>query len=530
MPKILKFTQNLDYYLKLIDTRTANGDLLGALDASRRALEHTRTRVDRESINILIGQIYFEMGLYQLSCEHFFRAVRIGETRGAAFFGIGRNLVKMHESKLALEYFEATLNTDSAEDFSGAVLEWAHEIKEQLKGTPQPSIVAVAKNLVKMRKFSQAIMMLESVNPRTAEVQCLLADIMVLTEKYDSAREILFEVLRNEPNSIEANLVLCSLCYAVHDFPNLETVLQKVEGCPLDLGQLVFVGNMYANMSQYEKAISYYERALKLDEYNIKILLFLAISNYNINNQQEALYYIGQARWVDIENATLNIYYDIFARELVPPPLAVVTRVPPKIAENKLKSVFGAIDNGAFCDSFNRSLLFADDVEWCFVGHERLDLGKLANALTRCRKKKAVKLYNKLMLSVRLNREQKFYLTKSVILNESVKVIDLTANFRYRSFRVKIPSAFAKNSTLKAGYASAISYAELHGMNVNFEKIAEKLIKNRNFPTFPPDFDEKVLACLFFCENTQILSQACIYFGVDNNVVVRAINEFQLLI
>ena len=530
MSKIVKFSQNLDYYLRLIDVRISSGDFLGALDAARRAVEHARTRVDCESINILIGQIYFEMGLYSLSCEHFFRAVKIGETRAAAFFGIGRNLVKMGEFKLALEYFGATLNTESTEDFSGAVLEWTHEIKERLKSTEKPSLIAIAKNLAKMRKFSQAIMLLESVIPRTTEINCVLADILILSERYDDAREILFEILRGEPNSLEANLVLCSLCLAEQDLPNLETILQKIEGYPLNLGQLVLIGNMYASLSQYEKAITFYERALKLDEYNIKILLFLAISHYNISNQQEALYYIGQARWVDIENATLNIYYDIFARGLVAPPLAVVNRVPQKVAEAKLKSVFSAVEAGEFCDSFNRSLLFADDVEWCFVGQSGVNLDRLATALSRCRKKKAVKLYNKLMLSVRLDREQKFYLTKAALLNKNSRAIDLTANYCYRSFKVQFPTAFYKNPNLKAGYASAIAYAELHGMSVNFEKITKKLIKNANFSVFSPDFDEKVLACIFFCENAQILSQACIYFGVDNNLVVRAINEFQLLV
>ena len=62
MSKIVKFSQNLDYYLRLIDARMSSSDFLGALDAARRAVEHARTRVDCESINILIGQIYFESG------------------------------------------------------------------------------------------------------------------------------------------------------------------------------------------------------------------------------------------------------------------------------------------------------------------------------------------------------------------------------------------------------------------------------------------------------------------------------------
>ena len=531
MQKIVNFKQNLDYYIKLIDTRTSSGDYLGALDAGRRAYENAKTRIDRESINILIGQIYYEMGLYALSCEHFFRAVRIPETRAGAFFGIGRNLVKMNNPKLALEYFEATLDIGGTQDFSGAVLEWTYEIKQQLQ-TPmaENNTLAIARNLVKMHKADQAVMLLSPLANNNIDAKIMLADVLVLAEQYARAREILFDILRDNPANVQALLVLCSLCLAEKDLCSLEINLQKIAGIPLKFNQLVLVGNMYAAISKFDKAITFYQKAQQQDEYNTKILLFLAIAYYNLGDTQEALYYIGQARWVDIENPVLNIYYDIFSRNLVEPPLAIVTQIPHKIAESKLQAIFSAINSDNFCDSFNRSLLMADDIEWCFMQKNPDLTNRLAKALSRCKKKKAVKLYQKLLISVRLNKEQKFSLTKYAMLNENVREIDLTSNYRYRSFKTKLPSAFRQNAMFREGYENAFCFAEINGMDVNLDKITEKLTKNQVFSQILPDFDENVLACLYFCENAQVLNQACIYFGVDSNRVIRAINEYRLLV
>ncbi len=528
MQNVINFKQSLDYYLKLIDTRVGSGDFLGALDSARRALENAKTRIDSESINILIGQIYFEMKLYPLSCEHFFRAVRTPETRASAFFGIAKNLVLMGNYKLALDYFSATLDTPSTQDFAGAVLEWTHKIRENLSIEPKTKpTLAVAKNLVKMKKFEQAISLLSPLAHTDYEAKIYLADVLVMAQKYTEAREILFGILHENPADTHAILVLCSLCFAEKDFSSLEINLQKIDGIPLNLGQYVLVGNLFSSMGNFKTAKKYYQKAISMDEYNIRVMLYIAICFYNENDFENAMYYLNQARWVDIENPILNAYHEIFSRKSADTPLAIKFQLPTKIAEKKVQNILSVIDGGNFCDELNRSLFLSDDIEWCFTITDSNLSRKLASALSRCKRKKALKMYRRFLLSIRLNREQKFYLTKYAILNENFKAIDLNVGYRYRSFNIKIPSIFNKNNNLRSGFASAVSFAEVYDLEVNFDKITRKIAKNLQKSS---EIDGNLLACLYFCENAQVLNQACIYFGVEGEQVFKAINEMQLLV
>ena len=531
MQGILNFRQSLDGYLKIIDTRMEEKDFLGALDAGRRAIESAKTRVDKESINVILGQIYFEMGLYFLSCEHFFRAMCVPETRVSALFGVGRNLVMMKNEKLALTYFDAVLESGGAEEFSGAVLEWVYQIKKNLN-EPQDSspLFAIAKNLVKLGKYEQAITTLSPLFVRGDYLaKNFIADVLILKRDYEKAREIIFNILRDNPENVQANLLLCNLCLAEKDFCSMEINLSKLENLQLDCAQEVLVANLYFGAGKWQKAIDFYKKSLKNDEFNIKTLLFTAISYFNSGDKENALYYLGQARWVDIENPTLNIYLDIFTRDLVVPPLKLTTQLPKKIVENKLQEIFGLIENGILCDSLNSSLTLADDIDWCMTYKNSDLINRLTNALSKCKKKKAQKMYQKYLLSVRLDKEQKFYLTKYAMLAQNLKEIDLTSNLVFRSFKNKIPQIIT-NSMWQEGYCNAISYAEINGFVADFDNINAKIYqyvaKNQHNFTF----NERVLSCIYFCNNAQVLGQACIYFGVESEEVLRAINEFQLLV
>ena len=531
MQKILKFKQSLDYYLKTLDTRLAEQDYLGALDSARNALRQSKTHIDKEAINILIGQIYFEMGLYLLSCEYFFRAVRVPQTRASAYFGIGRNLVKMNREKLALDYFDCALSTGGVEDFSGAILEWTHIIRQNLTiKSPKFSEVAIAKNLTKMREYDKAIEVLKPrFNSGEIEAKVMTADILILKGDYTRAREILLKILRQENDNVSALLVLCSLCLAEKDYGNLEINLEQLDECDLDNNQTGILASLFASMGNYKKSIKNYEKILKNDVYNVKYLLFTAICYYNIGNTQEALYYIGQARWIDIENSILNIYYDIFNRNLVPPPLKLVTQIPNQISEDKIKNIFSAINSGNFCENFFHSLTLADDIEWCFSLKNATLTEELCRVLAQCKKKQAVTLYSKMLLTVRLSKEQKYYLTKYALLNGHLKTIDLTANLKYRSFKLVIPKKIESNLVIKKGLCSAVSFAEINSINVNYNAISSKLFKFDWLSNIDLQVDENLVACLYFCENAQILEQACIYFSTDKERVNRAINYLQLL-
>ena len=531
MQKILKFQQSLDYYLKLLDTRLAQNDYLGALDSARNALTQSKTRIDKQAINILIGQIYFEMKLYLLSCEYFFRAIKVPETRAGAYFGIGRNLVMLKREKLALEYFDCALSTGGVEDFSSAVLEWTQIIRQNLsKNSVNLSSLAIAKNLVKLKQFDEALSILEPrMNAGEIEAKIMYADILIIRGEFEVAREILFKVLKDEPENVSALLVLCSLCSAQKDYCNLEINLEKLEYCELQSGQAILLATLFANLGKYNKTLKIFEKILKNDEFNTKILLFMAICSYNLGEKQDALYYVGRARWIDIENPVLNVYYDIFNRDLCEPPLKLLVQIPTKIGENKLNSVFLAVNSGNFCENFTNSLTLADDIEWCFSLKNNAITEDISKVFAHCKKKQATSLYEKLLLTIRLSKEQKYYLTKYALLAGHLKTIDITANLHFRSFKLKIPKYIENNLLIKKGYCQAVSFAEINSLQFDFEYINKRIAQSDWTANIDLKVDENLISCLYFCQNAQVLEQACIYFATDKHQVMQAINYLKLL-
>ena len=120
-------------------------------------------------------------------------------------------------------------------------------------------------------------------------------------------------------------------------------------------------------------------------------------------------------------------------------------------------------------------------------------------------------------------------MTKYALLNNHLKSIDLTANFKYRSFKLTIPKKIENNLVIKKGLCSAVSFAEINSITVNFNAINSKLFKFDWVENIDLQVDENLIACLYFCENAQVLEQACIYFATDKERVNRAINYLQLL-
>ena len=509
----------------------ANRDFLGALDASRNALNSAKMRIEKESINILIGQIYFEMGLYEFSCESFFKAVKIDHVRQTAYFCLGRNMYYLKKYKLALLYFEKALTIDGIEDFSGAILEWINKIKEAtINTTNKLNEVDLAKHLIKLKEYEQAKAILRPLlDIGNINADVLYAQILILQTKYEDARNILLNILQMYPYNVEGLLGLCMLCVGQNDYENLEIILEKLDALELSDKQLYAQADMYNLLGKYEKSIKKYEKIVKNNEFNTKPLLYLSICYYNLNDRENALYYIGKARWVDIDNPIFNIYYDIFNRNTVKTPLKISNQIPFEIYETKLSDIYSAINSSNFCENLVSSYILVDDIEWAYCLDENNISEDITRVLSQCRKEKARNLYNKLLLSTRISKEQKFKLTKYTLLNNPNNEIDFTINFKYRSFKYKLPKNICGNLLLKKGYCNAIAFAEINDLSVNFTKIINKMCSFDWFTNVDLNVDENVVACLFLCEKQSILYQACIYFGIEYEMIKNTIKKLSLI-
>lgn len=529
MGKIIQLKHTLDYYLQLFDAKMIEQDYLGALDASRNALHYAKTRIDRQAANLLISQAYFEMRQYVLSCEYAFRSVKNIETRANAYFCIGRNLVKLNRPKLAVKYFAEVLNCGRESELVGAVLEWCNFVREDLMSSQSKfDILAGIKMLIKQKRYNEALAEIEPyLQNNDLNFQIVYCDILVLLGECDKARDILQQILRFDPSNAGAIIVLANICLMDEDYISLEQNLEKLSSLALTSKEQETVANIYAQCGNYTKAIEYYQKILKNDEFNTKILLFVAICYYNLKNSKEALYYIGRARWIDIENPTLNIFYEIINGNKEEN-LEISTSIPRKTGQEKINFVFETLDLQNFDGIFETSLTLAGDLEWCLTLKNADFTPQIVQKLANSCNKSVISFYIKLLLTLRIAGKQKFYLAKYALSSGRLKAIDFTNNMRYHSFKLKIPQFIALNQVLRYGYCGAVVYSEICNLDIDLNKTNQKL-RGKNLESIDCSFSENLISCLYFCENNQILEQACIYFNTDKSEVDEAIKCLKLL-
>ena len=528
MAKILQFKRSLNYYLKLLDTRLEQGDYLGALDAIRNAIESSKLRIDRLSLNLILSEIYFKMGLYNLSCEYAFLSVKIPETRASAYLNIGKNLVKLGRPKLALKYLSEALNWDSSQNLVGAILEWSNEIKKDLMNNNYKlSTIDIIKSLIRQKRYDEAIELIYPyLQNGDIRYQIMYCDILVQVGDFNTARTILFNILKFDNENIDANLVLCSLCLAEKDFLSLSENVVKLNDLSLNEKELELLGNIQAKSEDYTGAIETYQKILKRSEFNTKILLFISICYFNVGNIKEALYYIGRARWIDIDNPTLNIFYQIMNGNMLKF-MPVSTAVPYEVGQEKIDKMIETSMLSNFDEIFDTSLTLAGDIEWGLTLKNADFMQKIVQILAKSNKKEIVNFYQKLLLTMRIGARQKYFLTKYALLEGKRKSIDLTCGFYYKSFSLKIPNSIKNNDILRSGYCGAVSYAEINNLKIDFDYIALKL-SSKNLGSIDYSLTENLVSCLFFTENNQILEQACIYFDTPQNDVFEAIKYLKL--
>ena len=515
---IIKFKQNLSYYLKLFDTRKQNNDLLGALDAAKNAYKYSGHRIQKESVNLLLGQVYYEMGQYALSCECYFKALSVPQTRTGAYFGVGRNLVNMNKFLLALDYFDKVLEWDTNNLFTESVLLWVDFIKKQIsfseKQNNEDNNLIRIKQFIKQKQYSVAQNLLKNainLNPQDANLMLLEAECFMCVGDIDSARQNAKNVLKIYPYNIDARLLLCKICKLDDDQTSLKTLLCGFCNKNLNKGQMLELAQLYAVVGQYLDAVDTLKTLLKEVQYSPKIFLYLGICYHNMHDTENALYYLAQARWIDYKNPILTEFYKLFNTSNVV--LQLTDKLPQDILNNKLNKLNSSMQSNKFIYNWLHSSLLVDETDWLLTTKYYAVSSGFAYLLSANKNKKALKYYAEALLSVRYDIHQKFILTKNALINNNLKIINVNTNFIYRSFYNKLPSYCYNMPLIKKSLASALAYTECFANYINILPMAKDIYLNiidKNI-----NISEDVLTCLMFYNYAQELKNVCIYFNVD---------------
>lgn len=531
---IIKFKHSLSYYLKLFDTRKANNDLLGALDAGRNAFKYARTRIDKDSINLLLGQVYYDMELYTLSCDYYFRAIEVGYCRAGAYFGVGRNLVRLERYLSALDYFDKVLEWDVDNLFTQSVLEWTDYIKQQINYKEKNNIKDdLTKNIKKCIKHNNYVNAFQLINEMVQnngdktvaslyEIECYVA-----MQDFDRARQLCKLLLTEQPDNADARLLMCAICKYDGDETSLLTHLGYIKQENLSDMQLLSFAQLYASVHKYDFAIDILKKILKNKPYSSRVNLYIAICYNNVCDKENALYYLAQARWIDYENPILLDFHKIFETENVVLPLT--EKLSNERYQQKLTVIQNNLLNNNFAQRWIHSPLLMEQTDWLLCSGN-CDVLKLM-AKTFCNSKhKCIKNYYKhALLSVRPSMQQKFILAREAVVGGFLKVVNLNANLVYRSFYSKLPKFCYVNDSFKNSVINAWIYVECYANKTDIFANAKQLYRRLIMQEKNEIIEENVLTCLMFYNDFKIFDRVCKYFDVDIAAVENAKNILNLV-
>jgi tetratricopeptide (TPR) repeat protein len=369
----------------------------------------------------------------------------------------------------------------------------------------------IAQILMKRQFYTEAINLLLPLSHTDYESKLLLATAYIKVKSSESAREIIFPLLRSNPIDTGANLVLCELCYSLDDLPNLVTILHKFDTIPLNFSQYMQISRYYCILQDWQKAIHYLSLAHEQKPYDIVVLYCISLCYINLGNKREALYYISQAKWIDIENPIINSMIDAITQDLYSPPVDIAFMIPNDIANQKIEYIESSL-NADFCKSYISSLWLANDIDWYLFTHQSNTSEKVVYSFSKCSHKKVIDQYKKLLLTTRLHQKQKFFLLKHAFTNKNISHINFTSNLRYKSIKNSLPKKYKNTPIIQKGFISALSFSLTFGFDFSSE-IAKQLPANLSL------VDENTCACMFFA-NTPHLKEACHFFGVPAEKVL----------
>ena len=531
---VLRFKHTLSYYLKLFDKRKEDGDMFGALDAARNAHKFAKTKIQRDSLNLLLGQALFEMKLYSLSCEYYFRALSTPQSRAGAYFGIGRNLVFLNRLNLSLNYFDKAIEWDVFGVFSQAVLDWTDVIKQKLnqkqkitqKDLDLQNIYVFARQN-KIEKAMELSQKLLNQFPDDNNVLGLYANLLFLQNDISKARQIYKTILTDEPQNASARLSLMKICVLDEDFTSFFTLAQGIDVSLLSSQQLLLLAKLFSKCGNYEKSKECLQLLLKQHPYSTKVYFYLAICCYNLNQKEDALFNLAQARWIDYENPILVEYLKIFNSQQQT--LELVDDLPKSISQHKKEKLKTLLEEQKFLNIWLKNENMADETDWLLSSKNFYEGELCAQKLASSSSKKAKKYCKKVLLSIRPDINQKFFLTREVLRNNKSHVVELTSNYVFRSFSFKLKKSLACISLFKNSITNAWAYIQCFENNIKLKQKAEQIFGIILKNNLQSEIDENTLTCLLFCDDYEQMIRACNYFCVDLGTIENAKNKLNIV-
>jgi tetratricopeptide (TPR) repeat protein len=256
-----------------------------------------------------LGNVYFDIGNYELALLALTRAVEINPTLSESRTNLGNIYLKKGQVEDAIYQYQAALEINPSDakthnNLGNAYTErgWLNYALLQYMRSLEldPNFIDAHKNLAivycKQERYGQAIAQLKqaiAIQPNNTDCYSQLGDVYGQMGNYEVAISEYKKSLAIKPNFVEANYGL-ALCYNKLGMVGDEiAAYKKVLAVKPDmLAALVNLGNAYFAQKKYPAAIEQYKKAalIKPDDASIHYNLGAAYSNSKNYEQAVAAY------------------------------------------------------------------------------------------------------------------------------------------------------------------------------------------------------------------------------------------------
>jgi len=275
-----------------------------------------------------LGNVYLDMGNYELALLALLRAVEINPTLSESRTNLGNVYLKKDQVENAIYQYQAALeinpnDSKTHNNLGNAYVQrgWLNYAVSQYLRTLEldPNFVDGYKNLAivyfKQERFGQAVTQLKqaiAIQPKNADCYSQLGDVYSQMGNYEAAISEYKKALAIKPNFVDAFYGL-ALCYNKLGMVEDEiTAYKKVLAVKPDmLAALVNLGNAYFGQKKYASAIEQYKKAARIEPNEAMIHYNLGAAYSNSKNYQQAV--AAYLRAVEIDPKIADAHYGLAA-------------------------------------------------------------------------------------------------------------------------------------------------------------------------------------------------------------------------
>jgi tetratricopeptide (TPR) repeat protein len=428
----------------------------------------------------------------------------------------------MNKFNLALDYFEASLRWDILQNFSKPILEWTLYIKNEMNNVEneQKNLIYLAKRLMTEKEYKKADNILKTLKSDVI-VQSLRAFCLFCLEDFSSSKQLAKEVLNQDENCVLAIFVLIKIFERENKKRYCLSYETKLELLNIsDPTNLRRVALLFASKKEFNKAIVYFEKLCKVQEYNAKNHLMCGLCYYNLTKKNEALFCVSKAMWLNPENKVFEFFYDLIKTENLGQYCKIETKLPKEIEEQKIKVLLEIFFGGNFSKELDKSFVLLSEIEWSFSINNLYVCEQSSKALCNSKNKEGTKLFEKILLSTFPSTKQKFLMLKACLLSNNFLEVFFVSNYCYSSFKLKKNELQnIKPQNIKEGLCEAICFCECFYPKKMMLSILLKQKNKLQKIDILKNMSSKIVACFVLRDFDELFVNACNFFCVEKNFV-----------